>query len=215
MSNKIIVGFVLLGLIAIPSFSQTTFKYDTVMQVNKNLPNYGFIINETKNEYNQRSYLINIYRTDSNSLLQTIDLSKYDYWYGFYDAPYIDTLIDVNFDGYCDLPIVVGIGQNGKNWDYQIFFFNKSDGNFYKKKNFPGINNISIDESSKQIHESFWTGCLDCIVWNTYIIENDELILVEKDYQEIDDKTHELRRFVERYKNGKLVSKEELKPVLD
>ena len=86
MVNKILVKFVLLVLIAIPSFSQTTVKYNTVMLVNKNLPNYGFIINETKNEYNQRSYLINIYRTDSNSLIQTIDLSKYDYWYQGYDA---------------------------------------------------------------------------------------------------------------------------------
>jgi hypothetical protein len=212
MGNKIIVRFVLLVLIAIPSFSQTTVKYDTVMQVNKNLPNYGFIINETKNEYNDRSYLINIYRTDSNTLLQTIDLSKYDYWYGVYDAPYIDTLIDVNFDGYCDLPVVVGIGQNGKNWDYQIFFFNKDDGKFYKRENFKGIYNISVDDSSKHIYESFWTGCFNCIIWNTYIIENDNLVLIKKDYQDLDPETHTLRRFVEQYENGKLISKIEIPP---
>ena len=215
MGNKILVKYILLFLIAIPSFSQTTIKYDAVLLVNKNLPKYGFIINETKNEYNQRSYLINIYRTDSNTPLQTIDLSKYEYWYGDYDAPYIDTLIDVNFDGYCDLPVVIGIGQNGKNWDYQIFFFNKVDGKFYKKEKFKDIYNFSVNDSLKQIYESFWTGCLDCIIWNTYIIENDELILIEKDYQEIDSETHELRRFVERYVNGSCISREELQPILD
>ena len=209
------IKFFLILLASFPLFSQTFIKYDTVLQVNNKLPNYGFDIQEIRNDHNQKSFSINIYKTDSNKLLQTIDLSKYEYWYSDYDAPYVDTLIDVNFDGYRDLPVVVGIGQNGKNWDYQIFFFNKADGNFYKKKNFPGINNILVNDSLKQIHESFWTGCRDCIIWNTYEIENDELILVEKDYQEIDDLTHELRRFVERYKNGKLVSKEELKPVLD
>ena len=120
--------------------------------------------------------------------------------------------MDVNFDGYCDLPVVVGIGQNGKNWDYQIFFFNKDDGKFYKRENFKDIYNIAVDDSSKHIYESFWTGCFNCIIWNTYIIENDNLVLIKKDYQDLDPETHTLRRFVEQYENGKLISKKEIPP---
>lgn len=212
--NNILIKSVLIFLISLPLFSQTIVQYDAVLRVNKNLPNYGFIIKETKAEFNYKSYLINVYRTDSNKLIQSIDLSKYyDLWNS--EPPNVDTLIDVNFDGYRDICIITGIGENGKNTFYGIFFFDKDDGKFYKKKGVRDICNIEVNDSSKHIYESNWTGCFNCITWNTYIIKNYKLILIEMDYQYIDKKTNMLRRFVELYKNGKLISKKEVKPLDD
>lgn len=209
--NKIKIIPVLVFLISLPLFSQTIPEYDAVLQVNKNLPDYGFIIKQTMNESDGINYLIDVYRIDSNKLVQTIDLSKYyDIWIGEY--PSIDSLIDVNFDGYGDICIITGIGENGKNTSYGIFFFNKDDGRFYQKAGVRDIYNIEVDDSLKQIYESYWTGCLDCITWNTYTFDEDKLVLIKRDYQDLDRKTNTLRRFVELYKDGKLISRKEMKP---
>lgn len=209
--NKIKIIPVLVFLISLPLFSQIIPEYDAVLQVNKNLPDYGFIIKRTMDESEESNYLIDVYRIDSNQLVQTIDLSKYyDIWAGGY--PSIDSLIDVNFDGYGDICIITGIGENGKNISYGIFFFNKDDGRFYQKNGVRDIYNIEVDDSLKQIYESYWTGCFNCITWDTYIIDDDKLILIKRDYQDLDRKTNTLRRFVELYKDGKLISRKEMKP---
>jgi hypothetical protein len=195
------------------SYSQTMYDFDLLLEVNSNLPEYGFVLEEFNNDDGYRSYLIKIYNADSNLLIQTIDLSEYDFWYGYYDYPYIDSLIDVNFDGYKDLCVVTGIGQNGKNWGYDIFIFNFKDKRFSQNEGFNSIYNISTDDSLKQVYESYWTGCLDCIVWSTYIVQDDKLILIEKDYQDIDMELNKMRRFIEKYKNGKMISKIEVEPI--
>lgn len=188
------------------SLSQTKGNYEFLYQLNKNLPEYGFNIEEINKGKDSTSYLIKIYQSDLDSLIQIIRLDLPDV------PPYIDPL-DVNFDGYKDLCFVTGLGQNGKNRSNDIFLFSPEDKKFHYSDDFSSILNIATNDSLKQIYGSYWTGCLDCITWNTYIIKNDKLILIKKDYQDLDRRTNILRRFVELYKDGKFISRKEMKPV--
>lgn len=192
---------------------QSKNNYDLILEVNKNMPKYGFILQEIKNELDYRSYMINVYRSDSDSLVQIIDLSEYNYWYSEYDYPYIDSLIDVNFDSYKDLCVVTAIGQNGKNWGYNIFIFNETARIFQRNENFPTIYNFYTNDSLKQIYESFWNcGGEECIVYKTYLFQDNKLVLIQQDYQDFDNELNKWRRFVEHYENGKLIYKEETEP---
>lgn len=188
-------------------------NYDVVINVNKKVPLYKLRFTELKLDEVLRSYKIDFYKFDSDSLIQTINLNDLDIIYSDYEGP-ADSLLDVNFDGYKDLCIVTGIGQLGKNWAYEIFFFNPKTEKFYKDKNFPTIWNIEINDSLKEIYESFSLGCTYCWHWKTFKIKNNKLILIKLDYQDLDRKTKKMHRFIQEYKNGKMVSRKEVKPLL-
>jgi hypothetical protein len=195
------------------SISQTNNDYDLLLEVNKNIPKYGFSLEEIKNKFTDKSYLIKIYNSKTNLLIQTIDLSRYDFWYKEHDYPYIDSLVDINFDGYRDLCVVTDIGQNGKNWGYDIFTFNETDKIFCRNENFPTLYNFYTEDSLRQIYESIWScGGDECIQWNTYTVKDDKPFLIERDYQEFDRESNKLRRYIELYQNDELISKEEVKP---
>lgn len=205
--KKVIIKILLLfffGLCSV-STSQTKAGYDFHFQVNKNLPEYGFNIEEINKENDNNDYLIRIYQSDSDSLIQTIRMDFPDV------APYIDSLIDVNFDGYKDLCFIMGLGENGKNQCYAVYLFNTVDKKFHINDGFSSIINLSVNDSLKQIYEHYFTGCLDCSDIKTYIVKENTLVLIEVDSQFWDANKMPVR-FIEKYKDGKLVSSEEVEP---
>lgn len=194
------------------TFSQPKLSYNLILEVNKELPKYGFLIERTHGDAHFNNYIINIYQAESNKFIQSINMDNYDVYYSQYDYPYIDSLIDVNFDNYKDLCIAAGSGQNGKNQLFHIFLFDKSTGEFYKNSSFDTIYNLYVDDSLKHVYESFWTGAcaVDCIMYNTYKVIDDNLTLIESDYSEYDSETETMRRYIEIYENSKLISKKEV-----
>ena len=195
------------------SFSQSQNKYDFVLEVNKNLPDYGFTIEKTGNDSILYHNVINIYQADSDKFIQSINLDDYDIYYSEYEYPDVDPLIDVNFDGYKDLCILAGSGQNGKNQLTSIFLFDTTKAEFYKSPYFNEVYNLYVVDLLKCIYEAFWTGaCADayCIINNTYKVLDKKLIKVESDYYEYDDKSDTMHRYIEKYENGKLISKTEV-----
>lgn len=199
-----ILLIIFLGFCSV-STSQTKAGYDYLFQVNKNLPEYGFNIEEIKKENESNDYLIRIYQSDSDSLIQTIPMDSPDV------PPYIDSLKDVNFDGYKDLCFVMGLGANGKNQCYAVYLFNTGDKQFHYSDGFGSIINLGINDSLKQIYEYYFTGCLDCSDIKTYIVKENKLVLIEVDSQFWDANKMPVR-FIEKYKDGKLVSSQEVEP---
>jgi hypothetical protein len=193
-------------------FTQAQINYDYVLEVNKKLPKFGFVIEKIENDTLFNNYIIKIYQAESNKFIQSFNMINYDIYYSKYEDSIIDSLIDMNFDNYKDLCVYAGSGQNGKNEMYSIFLYDSLKGEFYKNPSFDFIYNFTVDYSTKSIDEFFWTrACTnDCIIWNTYIVINNKLTLVKSDYNEYDSKTNTMHRFIETYKNGKLVSKKEV-----
>lgn len=191
--------------------SQKDFKYDRVLQVNEILPKLGLIIEKTGSDSFFIFYEIKIYNAESNKLIQSFNMTDYDIYYSKYVFP-IDSLVDLNFDGYKDLIVYGGSGQNGKNSFYSIFLFDSLIGKFYKNPSFDSIYNFIVNSKSKTIEEYTWPGACayDCITWNTYIVEKNKLVLIETSYIEIDSETGAVQRIIEKYKNSELISKDKV-----
>jgi hypothetical protein len=191
--------------------SQKDFKYDRVLQVNEDLPKLGFIIEKTGSDSFLVFYEIKIYNAESNKFIQSFNMSDYYIYYSNYEFP-IDSLVDMNFDNYKDLCVYGGSGQNGKNSFYSIFLYDSLSGKFYKSPSFDTIYNFIINYKSKEIEEYTWPGACtyDCVTWNTYIVEKNNLVLIETSYIDIDSETGSVQRIIEKYKDGELISKDKV-----
>jgi hypothetical protein len=191
--------------------SQKDFKYDKVLQVNEGLPKLGFIIEKTGSDSFLVFYEIKIYNAKSNKLIQSFNMTDYDIYYSKYEFP-IDSLVDFNFDGYKDLKVYGGSGQNGKNSFYSIFLYDSLTGKFYKNPSFDSIYNFIINQKNKTIEEYTWPGACawDCVTWNTYVVENNKLVLIGASYVEIDAETNKAYRIIEKYEDGNLISKDKV-----
>jgi hypothetical protein len=190
-------------------FSQNKFNYDKIFQVSEKLPKFGFVIEKTGSDSFLVYYNIKIYNAESNILIQSLNMTDYYIYYSKYEFP-IDSLVDMNFDGYKDLCVYGGSGQNGKNSFYSIFLYDSLIGEFYKNPSFESIYNFIVNSKNKIIEEYFWPGACnyDCATWNTYIVKNNSLVLIESSYIEIDSITGKEQRIIEKYKDGELISKD-------
>ena len=101
----LISGIILLYFTGI-SYSQTNTKYEFLGKVNSNLPAYGFNFQKMGKD----KYDLKIYRSDNDSLIQSFNNIDIDLPYD----PSINSLMDVNFDGYKDVCFVAGLGENGQ-----------------------------------------------------------------------------------------------------
>lgn len=205
MKKSIIIFLSILSGYCSVLTSQTKGHCDFLLPVNKDLPKYGFNVEEIDKGEDTGSYLLKIYQSDSDSLIQIIHLDHPD------EPPYIDSLIDVNFDGYKDLCFVSGLGENGKNQSYDILLFDPADKKFHYNDGIPSIINLSVDESRKLIYEHYFTGGLDCSDVKTYIVKDNKLVLIEVDTQYWKTSYNPVR-FIEKYKDGKMISRKEVDP---
>lgn len=205
--NILLVFFVFTSII----LSQNKFNYDRILQVNDKLPKFGFIIEKTGNDSFLVFYEMKIYNAESNKFIQSFNMTDYNIYYSEYVFP-IDSLVDFNFDGYKDLCVYGGSGQNGKNTFYSIFLYDSLTGKFYKSPSFDSIYNFIINQKNKTIEEYAWPGACtwNCVTWNTYVVENNKLVLIETSYVEIDSETNKVYRIIEKYEDGNLISKDKV-----
>ena len=124
-----------------------------------------------------------------------------------------DSLSDINFDGFNDLLVPMYSGDAGKNQFYDCWLFNAKTGKFMHSEDFSGFCNVEINDSLKQFTEHTFGGCAsECYTEKTFNVISNKPILIKKEYQKLDSKSGKLRRFVEKYKNGKMITKREVHP---
>ena len=213
INNLITVLLGILILIVSPDFiySQKDTLSSKTYFINKTLPLYEFklFLVGTDSINNQPEYKIEISTGKTN--LQTLIVSPMD------NGPFVrldDSLIDVNFDGYNDLLISSFSGEAGKNQFYDCWLFDVDSAKFIFSENFSGFCNIMVNDSLKILYDYLFNGCASqCYTMHTYKLINNKPVLIKREDQFYDLQTGVLRRFIESYKDGKLISKKEVNAI--
>ena len=215
LTNVFIVRYCLLAL-TITSFLPLTFAQDSALVtktylINKDIPLYEFKLFDFDIDSisNQQEYEIRI--SMGTQFIQEIIASAMD------EGTHIwleDSLLDINFDGYNDFLLCEMSGEAGKNQFYDCWLFYPDSEKFIYNSDLSGLCNISTDESKKLLYVHMFDGCASqCYDRFIYRVINNKPILTEKEDQFYDLDTGKIRRIIEFYENGKLISKKEVEPV--
>jgi len=104
-------------------------------------------------------------------------------------------LMDVNFDGYVDLPIKIGVENLGVS-HYNIWLFNNTKNNFELFDEFKDLPGLYISTDKKQLH-TFSKPFYDAYYSTVNIIQENKVICIEKSVQEteiIDGEIYQVQR---------------------
>jgi hypothetical protein len=192
--------------------AQKTKTFERI--VNKNLPNFTFVVTDISPDslHNyERLFRIDIY--NSKKFLQTFQHHTSMGNEYFLDINFFgnelghesDTnLVDINFDGYNDLIFLNSSGVGG-NFNYDTYLFDKKDNKFHKNENFSSMINISINKTDQTISEYISEGCYsNCYTIKTYKIKNNLPILVKEEVQyAVDGDLNNIMNETYHFKNGK------------
>jgi hypothetical protein len=222
--RKILLFLISLLLLSTVSFCQNNSNKTYLLSISNKLSPYVFkvvdLTPKSNSTYCDKTFNINICKSDSTTVIQSIKYNIDGVWkdleLDFQEGQPGDflsggNLLDVNFDGYKDLVLVSGIGAMGKNWSFDVYLFSVKNKKFHKCKELSGLTNIELDPKGKTITEHIDEGCLSqCYTENTYKVLNNKPVIIESTNQYYDSKKDKLRCMVEKYKDGKVVSKKEV-----
>jgi hypothetical protein len=185
------------------TFPANDINLDTIVTINCTNSNQSYNIVVHIN-YEDSSFLI-IRNEQSIDTLNIISLSPDKQW----DIPETYTLFefkDINLDGWCDLFVLLGMDWRYWVKAYDIWLFNNENKNFTYNEVF--TNNISsvysLDDKNKTISSTFrsWNNLHEYDI-ETYKIDGDRLILIEKISKELLENNKYIRKY-EKVINGNL-----------
>ncbi|WP_445666292.1 XAC2610-related protein [Fodinibius sp. AD559] len=186
------------------------------VRINSSLPIYRieFKSAELPKEEFQRSkkeavFTINVYKNDSNELIQTISDTLKDRTPLLGTMNYKQEFPDINFDGYTDLPVKVRGGMS-RNKVYDFWLFDNETGKFVVNPEFTDLINpfIKLEGEGNKIGVFATSGCSGhrCGTSKVFKVKGDKLQLVERESTSLEEmnSNNYFITVYEELRNGKL-----------
>jgi|GEM_PF-6918164 len=224
---RLLLIFTMLVYFSSGSSTQTSSGYPKIelnrvdtfhVQVNAKLPLYKVIITILNVTRSSEMYdKFNLYRVsvfkegESHAFQQFVDSSDGLVEGGFFEDQ--DRFVDVNFDGYKDIPLEVAESFSGYNHSYDFWLYDTSIGKFKFNEDFTCMNPY-INKDEQLIETVSHDGCGgQCSTIEKYKVFRGVPLLIEREKYDVETDSTGIERYVhtiEQRINGELqtVSKE-------
>ena len=190
-------SFIISQTTNVKSRSDTLFYQDDLVRINEKVVSeinpalhlFQFQLNlfqlpQTRISDIKSIYELTISDFNTKQLLQTINdtINGRMASLGIIDNDF--ELMDVNFDGYVDLPIKIGVENLGVS-HYNVWLFNNTKNTFELFDEFKDLPGLYISTEKKQLH-TFSKPFCDTYYSTVNIIQENKVICIEKSVQEIE-----------------------------
>lgn len=151
-------------------------------KINDKLPEFNFnIIGRFDKNEDFIPLHVEIRNVSDGKFMQKLIVSDNS---GYSQMEDIVQLVDLNFDGYLDLRILLNAGATGNDW-YDSFIYDPLSGKFKHNKVLSKMSALKVDADSKQL-TSYYSGGACEENWDYYKFVKGNLVLIKSQWTEID-----------------------------